>query len=471
MTREEIEADKTLTSALAFVEMNSGGYLQELIEAGSETLGRDGRTDPQSSFYKRHSSALRALSQAGHIQRAECIEDVDGDGVGRRVVWYGPLNAPLPATAIGEPGSQVQAENGHADDAEAPLPTEQALQRGANGGPPVYALNEVAADALQAAASSTVATINQQADEATEVMVERAREQLEQLPERIEATEAVRYVAMLDRQAGYHSDAELIARFKLGVVALKVGEAASHGDGALDTLAEATGVHINTVRECRRLVQKFELNVVKFGRWLAAGGVRKRWFHAQQLIKADSDPTVLGAEALWERQQRKVERVAESIEQTAGHAEADGAMQGTLNQAAQDLRQDGLKRLAETKAAIDAGEAAPGYEVPRDPQLLKLVSKLPCCATGKQPPEEGWEPYTLANDPHHSGTGGVGIKGSDGTVVPLCREAHDYLHQHGVEAFQGYYGVNLAVEMAQTLHTYLYGVRADLPSSITGTHA
>jgi hypothetical protein len=458
VTREEIEADKTLTSALAFVEMNGGGYLQELIEAGSETLGRDGRTDPQSSFYKRHSSALRKLSQAGHIQRAECIEDVDGDGVGRRVVWYGPLNAPLPATAIGEPGSQVQAESGHAD--EQPLPTEQALQRA-----PVYALNEVAADALQAAASSTVATINRQADEATEVMVERAREQLEQLPERIEATEAVRYVAMLDRQAGYHSDAELIARFKLGVVALKVGEAASHGDGALDTLAEATGVHINTVRECRRLVQKFELNVVKFGRWLAAGGVRKRWTNVQSLIGSNWDPTVLGAEAMWERQQRREERTAEAREEMAGVQKPEGLAE-PLSDDARHLAQQGLTRLAEVKVAVDAGEAAPGHAIPRDPIFMQFVGRLPCLATGAVPPSEGWEPYTVANDPHHSGTGGTGIKGSDYTCVPLCRDAHNYLHQHGVRAFEQHYGVNLLAGMFQTVHLYLAECKADLPSAL-----
>lgn len=62
-----------------------------------------------------------------------------------------------------------------------------------------------------------------------------------------------------------------------------------------------------------------------------------------------------------------------------------------------------------------------------DKQHRKLVALLPCCITGKLPP----------NDPHHLCSGpavkerGAGMKATDRWLVPVCREIHDELGRIG----------------------------------------
>lgn len=55
----------------------------------------------------------------------------------------------------------------------------------------------------------------------------------------------------------------------------------------------------------------------------------------------------------------------------------------------------------------------------RDPKYLAWVRKQPCCMCG----------YKNFIATHHTQTGGMGIKGSDMTVVPLCMVCHADVHQ------------------------------------------
>ena len=62
-----------------------------------------------------------------------------------------------------------------------------------------------------------------------------------------------------------------------------------------------------------------------------------------------------------------------------------------------------------------------------DPMHRKLVKLLPCCITGKLPP----------NDAHHLCSGpavkerGTAMKATDRWLVPLCRELHDEVGRIG----------------------------------------
>ncbi len=47
------------------------------------------------------------------------------------------------------------------------------------------------------------------------------------------------------------------------------------------------------------------------------------------------------------------------------------------------------------------------------------------------------------SEPHHTGAGGVGVKGSDFTAVPLCRRHHRLAHSMGRKTFQEEYGIHL----------------------------
>lgn len=66
----------------------------------------------------------------------------------------------------------------------------------------------------------------------------------------------------------------------------------------------------------------------------------------------------------------------------------------------------------------------------RSPEYLDYIRSMPCYVCQNSPSE-----------PHHTGAGGVGVKGSDFTCVPLCRRHHALAHSMGCETFQEEYGI------------------------------
>lgn len=290
-------------------------------------------------------------------------------------------------------------------------------------------------------------------------MVERLARRIEAVPERPTPEEVVRMALIADASEHYHNDGALLQRFYLGVVARAASAASKPGDRVMESLGDATGIHPNTIRQCKRLAETMDNNLTKFDTWLRSifHRTRKpaRWYHVEELIGTFSDATVLGAEELADRIIRDAERTVKKLDLIAGSESAEG-VKVALSESARRVREVGMQRLENAEQ-----EAIEG--IPRNPLYLRFVSKLPCIATGETPPDDGWEPYQVGMDPHHVGTGGTAIKASDYTCVPLCREAHTYLHDNGVRAFQEAYSVNLPVELFQTLHLFVTEQKADLP--------
>jgi len=70
----------------------------------------------------------------------------------------------------------------------------------------------------------------------------------------------------------------------------------------------------------------------------------------------------------------------------------------------------------------------------RDEDYKKWISTLPCVACGRRNPE--------GNDPHHTETGGRGIKGSDYSCISLCHQHHQEVHARGKKTFAKRYGID-----------------------------
>lgn len=280
-------------------------------------------------------------------------------------------------------------------------------------------------------------------------------------PERIDPSEAVRLVMLFDARESAFQEAGHVQRFLLGVVARRVSEVSRYADKAMERLAEASGVNVNVIRQTRRLAERYRDSPEQFARWLKAirreTGKPARWYHVERLIGTFSDPSVLGPDELARRIVSEVERAAERAGLIAGH-EAEEGVAIILTDTARSIRHEGLARLAEVEHTPDT--------TPRDPIYLRFVAKLPCAATHVMPPDGGWDPTFIGNDAHHIGTGGTAIKGSDYTAVPLCREAHDFLHQNGYAAFRKRWNVDLLEVMYQTLHLYVAEQEAFLPSGL-----
>ena len=68
------------------------------------------------------------------------------------------------------------------------------------------------------------------------------------------------------------------------------------------------------------------------------------------------------------------------------------------------------------------------HKLGRSKEYLAYIRTLECCVCRRMPVE-----------PHHVGAGGVGLKGSDFTAVPLCRTHHREVHDAGQQTFQERY--------------------------------
>jgi hypothetical protein len=68
--------------------------------------------------------------------------------------------------------------------------------------------------------------------------------------------------------------------------------------------------------------------------------------------------------------------------------------------------------------------AFPKPKTLRDKKYLAFIRLQRCFKCGQKP-----------SDPHHTETGGMGMKGSDKKAVPLCRVCHDRHDRIGKETF------------------------------------
>ncbi|MBI5643316.1 MAG: DUF968 domain-containing protein [Deltaproteobacteria bacterium] len=84
----------------------------------------------------------------------------------------------------------------------------------------------------------------------------------------------------------------------------------------------------------------------------------------------------------------------------------------------------------------------------RSDKFLRFVRTLPCCVCGS--------PETVA---HHTERGmyggGIGIKGSDLSGVPLCGYHHQALHTIGVNTFLEKYSVSIVEVNRNALMEYV----------------
>lgn len=76
------------------------------------------------------------------------------------------------------------------------------------------------------------------------------------------------------------------------------------------------------------------------------------------------------------------------------------------------------KGIRKKKAPARNLKPQPKQKIPRDKKYLAWVKTLPCIECQAPGPSE----------PHHTETGGTGIKGSDYSAVPLCNKHHQEWH-------------------------------------------
>ncbi len=85
-------------------------------------------------------------------------------------------------------------------------------------------------------------------------------------------------------------------------------------------------------------------------------------------------------------------------------------------------------------------------KTPRDEDYLDYIRGLPCTVC-KQPSE-----------PHHTGGGGMGLKGADYRTIPLCgglQGHHRQCHDIGKKTFYVKHNIDVQEEIIRNLERYL----------------
>jgi hypothetical protein len=80
----------------------------------------------------------------------------------------------------------------------------------------------------------------------------------------------------------------------------------------------------------------------------------------------------------------------------------------------------------------------------RSEKYKAFVRKQPCIACGRSP-----------CDHHHTDVGGMGMKGTDLSGVPLDREHHSEIESMGLTWFERAYNVCVRDELIRTLQAYI----------------
>jgi len=88
----------------------------------------------------------------------------------------------------------------------------------------------------------------------------------------------------------------------------------------------------------------------------------------------------------------------------------------------------------------------------RSPEYLAYVRSKPC-----------WVCQNAPSEPHHTQRGGTGLKGSDFSVVPLCRACHGEVHQIGRNTFENKYDIHLNDAVVKYLVLWVESLPMPMP--------
>lgn len=265
--------------------------------------------------------------------------------------------------------------------------------------------------------------------------------------------EACDYVKLQQESAGKVLDTirakgkELILiRFEQGLAASKAVDMPReehYGESVIKELARQAGMHFSTLYKAKQFAEhpKFRKNPARLKAWMTEKEEEKgrlTWSYCRNWASKQLPEKKEEAEDTLEDQKEKLLKKAEQEERAAEE----------LEQEATDLEEEVRRRNSKVPdevheaRGIAARKKQVAEDIRRQAQLMEVegpgrfesekyldhVRSYSCLVCGQE-----------GVDPHHLETGGTGTKGNDLFTVPLCREHHRELHQHGVRHFQDAY--------------------------------
>lgn len=270
-------------------------------------------------------------------------------------------------------------------------------------------------------------------------------------PLKMSLDEGVEAIGRLEGRVLMHQSQIVILRYMAGRVVHTIMDAEAEGDsdstygkGVINEIASRTGINRNILRLSKRLYEHFVGREEEFVQWV--NDKRRHWQAVEGLLRADTDPNVLGADAHSERLKRRAERFMRDLDELSTQAEAgDAEAEGILVAAAEEVER--------FRNSVTARSDSGNMITVRTDDYLDFIRSKPCCLCGKEGPSEA----------HHVAQGGVGMKGSDMSCIPLCSEHHvlteDKGHGHVSRAFK----VSLTAIICDLLHEHITSQKMGLP--------
>jgi len=200
-----------------------------------------------------------------------------------------------------------------------------------------------------------------------------------------------------------------------------------YGDSFIDSLAEDTGWHRATLFDYRALGKAFATKAALKEYWDKRVSAGTSMNLKTLLRSVTAGPTQRpdnygGKAAVVDDLMREVESLAIKRERLRDFLNAP--------ELGIDKKREIMGVIQKAEEVMTETGMSPEATIGQSDDYLDYIRSLPCRICDTNPV-----------DPHHTETGGVGMKGSDFTAIPLCRTHHDELHSGGVKTFQQLHGI------------------------------
>lgn len=238
-------------------------------------------------------------------------------------------------------------------------------------------------------------------------------------------------------------------RFQQGYVISTLVEKANKGDSVVERISQAVGINTATLWDAMKFYQddRFQKSPVILEAWFEnqdLEGKSANWSRVRNLLGKREDSTIVEIDRERQDIENRAIRLEEDAERLTAKITSINDSPHVIDQA-KGTAQAAIEVAQERRDQMALLEVKP--ERIQDRKYLKFVREQPCAVTG-----------AYGCDPHHFLTGGMGTKGSDYATIPLTRELHDELHNHGMKSFQTKYQIDFWKEMARLMHLYFVGV-------------
>lgn len=243
----------------------------------------------------------------------------------------------------------------------------------------------------------------------------------------------------------------LVARFRQGRIVSLISKEARYGDESVIKFADAVRKSKAYCYESK-LFYEYPLwqQSTQILRSWAGEQIKMRgelfWYHVRELLHISDKPADKRAtEDFVRRKMYSLEKRAARLEEEASELEGWAKRLDIPD----DLREQAVGVIQQARQVEVLPYAK--EDTPRNDDYLRFVGTHACWDCGAAAP----------SDPHHTETGGTGLKGSDYSAVPLCRRCHD--------ATGHKWHPRYALAIALLLHEYVTGTSLRLPLDVPET--